>query len=81
MKRILMTDLAAHMQEHVAGLLQKVARLQQMGARNAGDRVISSQVGYKLKQAQAQLAAAEAAAASSSQAVHAKDAQKKWLKF
>ncbi|KAK9859798.1 hypothetical protein WJX84_001592 [Apatococcus fuscideae] len=68
-------------QEHVAGLLQKVARLQQMGARNAGDRVISSQVGYKLKQAQAQLAAAEAAAASSSQAVHAKDAQKKWLKF
>ena len=60
---------------------RKLSVWREMRLRNAGDRVVSSQVAHKLKQVQAQLAAAEAAAASSSQAVHAKDAQKKWMKF
>ncbi len=68
-------------QEHVAALRQKAQRLEEMGSRNAGDRVVSSQVAFKLKQVQAQLAAAEEAAACSSHAAHAKDAQKKWMKF
>lgn len=68
-------------QEHVKALRQKAARLEEMGSRNAGDKVVASQVAYKLKQTRIELAAAEAAASASSQAVHAKDAQKKWLKF
>ncbi|KAK9821841.1 hypothetical protein WJX74_003266 [Apatococcus lobatus] len=68
-------------QEHVQALRQKVARLEEMGSRNVGDKVVASQVAYKLKLVRAELAAAEAAASASSQAVNAKDAQKKWLKF
>ena len=69
------------MQEHAKALRQKVARLEEMGSRNVGDKVVASQVAYKLKQVRAELAIAEAAASASTRAVHAKDAQKKWLKF
>eukprot|EP00897_Mesotaenium_endlicherianum_P006032 jgi/Mesen1/5457/ME000273S04696 len=59
----------------------KVARLEEMAARNKGDRVMHAAVMRKLEESRRALAKAEGAHASSQAAVQQKERTTKWMKF
>lgn len=71
----------AAQQDEVAAVREKLTRLQQMAVRNANDRVISAQVKQKIEAVERELAGAEAMSQHAHKAVHAKEKERKWLKF
>ncbi|CAL8464586.1 g4121 [Coccomyxa elongata] len=71
----------AAQQDEVAAVREKLTRLQQMAVRNANDRVISAQVKQKIEAVKRELAGAEEISQHAHKAVHAKEKERKWLKF
>ncbi|KAK9813258.1 hypothetical protein WJX72_011523 [[Myrmecia] bisecta] len=68
-------------QDMVSAAQHKIARLQETGARNASDKVVSAQIARKLLEARQELANAVSAHATAEKAIHNKEKQKRWMKF
>ncbi len=58
-----------------------MSRLQEMAARNRGDASLSSQIAAKLREAQAELAAARAAGQAANKHADDKETARRWVKF